>query len=217
MKGLLIKDLNLLKGQKLFFIVIIVIAIALLAGQSEPGFVIGYMTFVGGIFTLSTISYDEFDNGNAFLFSLPITRKGYVGEKYIFGIALGGALCLLALAITLVFGCVNGSFSAKETGLTGVMIFATLLFMISMMIPFQLKFGGEKGRIAMLIAVGVVILVGYLAEKIAGVFHVDMAAVFDGLSDLSMGVFIAAVYLLALVLCLISMKISVSIMEKKEF
>ena len=69
----------------------------------------------------------------------------------------------------------------------------------------------------MLIAVGVVILVGYLAEKIAEVFHVDMAAVFDGLSDLSMGVFIAAAYLLALVLCLISMKISVSIMEKKEF
>ena len=34
---------------------------------------------------MSSISYDEFDNGNAFLFSLPITRKDYVLEKYIFG------------------------------------------------------------------------------------------------------------------------------------
>ena len=81
MKGLLIKDLKLLKGQKNFFVVLIVIAIVLSVSMSSPSFVIGYMTFIGAVFTLSTISYDEFDNGNAFLFTLPFSRMDYVIEK----------------------------------------------------------------------------------------------------------------------------------------
>ena len=49
----------------------------------SPGtsFPIGFLGFVGALFSLSSISYDEFDNGNAFLFSLPITRKDYVLDK----------------------------------------------------------------------------------------------------------------------------------------
>ena len=46
MKGLLIKDLKLLKGQKNFFVVLIVIAIVLSVSMSSPSFVIGYMTFI---------------------------------------------------------------------------------------------------------------------------------------------------------------------------
>ena len=41
MKGLLIKDLKLLKGQKNFFVVLIVIAIVLSVSMSSPSFVIG--------------------------------------------------------------------------------------------------------------------------------------------------------------------------------
>ena len=86
MKGLLIKDFKLMKMQRNFFFVIVMISVgqALFSGSlSVP---IGFATFVFPLFTLSTISYDEFDNGNAFLFSLgcysgePITlvsrRKG---------------------------------------------------------------------------------------------------------------------------------------------
>lgn len=54
------------------------------------------------MFSLSTISYDEFDNGNAFLFSLPITRKGYVIEKYIFGIMLG----VISLILSTIIACI---------------------------------------------------------------------------------------------------------------
>ena len=90
MKGLLIKDFKLLQGQKNFFITIIAIAGIMAIFMEDASFIIGYMTFVGSLFTLSTISYDEFDNGNAFLFSLPITRKDYILEKYGFGLIVGG-------------------------------------------------------------------------------------------------------------------------------
>ena len=75
MKGLLIKDFKLLKGQKNFFMTITAISIIMIIVSPGTSFPIGFLGFVGALFSLSSISYDEFDNGNAFLFSLPITTK----------------------------------------------------------------------------------------------------------------------------------------------
>ena len=78
MKGLLIKDLRLMAAQKKFFLSLVLVTVLLVIMAQDTSFIICYMSFIGAQFSLSTISYDEFDNGNAFLFSLPITRKGYV-------------------------------------------------------------------------------------------------------------------------------------------
>ena len=86
MKGLLIKDFKLLKNQKQFFLIIGLITFMFLVTNDSPYFTITYATMMFSMFTMSTISYDEYDNGAAYLFSLPISRKGYVAEKY-FGIA----------------------------------------------------------------------------------------------------------------------------------
>lgn len=102
MKGLLIKDFKLLKGQKNFFMAITAISIIMIIVSPGTSFPIGLLGFVGALFSLSSISYDEFDNGNAFLFSLPITRKDYVLEKYIFGLISGIMFLLLGTVISLV-------------------------------------------------------------------------------------------------------------------
>ena len=100
MKGLLIKDFKLLKGQKNFFMAITAISIIMIIVSPGTSFPIGFLGFVGALFSLSSISYDEFDNGNAFLFSLPITRKDYVLEKYIFGLISGIMSLLLGTVIS---------------------------------------------------------------------------------------------------------------------
>ena len=104
MKGLLIKDFKLMMMQKNFFLSIIAIAVVLTVFVKNPSFIIGYLTFIGSVFTLSTISNDEFDNGNAFLFSLPITRKLYALEKYVFGFLTGACSCLISLILCMIFG-----------------------------------------------------------------------------------------------------------------
>ena len=76
MKGLLIKDFQLLKAQKSFFIVLIAVAVGMGLFSYDTSFITGFLTFAVSLFTISTVSYDEFDNGNAFLFSLPISRTG---------------------------------------------------------------------------------------------------------------------------------------------
>ena len=56
MKGLLIKDVKLLKNQKQFFLVICIIGTLFLVTSNDPSFVITYMTLMFSIFTLSTMT-----------------------------------------------------------------------------------------------------------------------------------------------------------------
>ena len=70
MKGLLIKDLRLLGGQKTFFGALIVIAAGMTLFTEDTTFAVGFLALVASMFSLSSISYDEMDNGNAFLFCL---------------------------------------------------------------------------------------------------------------------------------------------------
>lgn len=108
MKGLLIKDFKLMKMQKNFFLMMIAIVIAISFFQNEISFPLGFLPFVISLFSLSTISYDEFDNGNAFLFSLPISRKDYVKEKYLLSFLLGFGALILGLLIICVAGFLKG-------------------------------------------------------------------------------------------------------------
>ena len=84
MKGLLIKDLRLMKNMGNSLAIILLVAVGMSFYISDMSFIVIYMAIIGTSFTSSTISYDEFDNGNAFLFSLPVSRKDYVLEKYLF-------------------------------------------------------------------------------------------------------------------------------------
>lgn len=93
MKGLLVKDFSLMKMQKNFFITILGIAAFMTVFLKNISFPMGFLPMVISLFTLSTISYDEFDNGNAFLFTFPITRKTYVTENIVwerFSVVLPG-------------------------------------------------------------------------------------------------------------------------------
>lgn len=42
------------------------------------------MTMFRAMIAVGTLSYDETDNGLAFLMTLPVDRKTYVREKYLF-------------------------------------------------------------------------------------------------------------------------------------
>ena len=57
MKGLFVKDIELMKQQKQFFILVIVMGVILnLAGSGSVSFATGYFTIVTAIFAITTIS-----------------------------------------------------------------------------------------------------------------------------------------------------------------
>ena len=217
MKGLLIKDLKLMKVQKNFFFMIFAVGIGMAVFTDNISFIIGYISVVSAMFTLSSISYDEFDNGSAFLFSLPISRKDYVIEKYMFGLIISGASLSLSTLVAVGAAMIRRINLVSETLVTASGVLAVLLGMLAVMIPVVLKYGGEKGRVAIIGFIGVIFVIGLLAVKGAKLLKLDFTELAGKLASLQFktvfGILIAA----AAAALLISYRISLKIMEKREF
>lgn len=217
MKGLLVKDLKLMKVQKSFFILIVVVAIGMMVGYGEAVLLPGFLSFVMSMFVLSTISYDEFDNGNAFLFTLPVSREGYVAEKYVFSLLLGGGSWFFATVVAVIFSVGKGSADIADIAVSSAMIIPVMLIMQAVMIPFQLKFGGEKSRIAMISAFGLLCIIGILIKKAVEMLGFDILKILDNLPMMGMGMLLAVAIGIAVVILLVSVRISISVMKRKEF
>ncbi len=217
MKGLLIKDFRLLGVQKNFFFVILVVAVGISIISEDSLFMVGFLSLVMSLFTLSTISYDEFDNGNAFLFTLPISRGGYAVEKYCFGLLLGGGTWILAMLAAFMISGFKGTISVPNSLISGLAILPVMLLMQAVMIPFQLKFGSEKGKIAIISTVGVLFAIGYAVMEMMETIGVDMRNAVVYFSAMHISIISVILVLFSVVLLLISLRISISIMDKKEF
>lgn len=151
MKALLIKDWKLLKNQKQFFLVTLVIVGVFLFTSKNLAFVVGYATIMYTIFTISTISYDDYHNGMSFLFTLPVSRREYVVEKYSFGILTGGGAAAAVLAAAAAVSRVREmNMTAEEMTISSMTAILVAMLVLSFTIPIQLKFGAEKGRMAMM-------------------------------------------------------------------
>ena len=211
MKGLLIRDLKLMKGQIAFFILLPVVGAVLVAPTGEMSMGFGYITAISGLLGVTTINYDSYDNGFAYLFALPISRRGYVKEKYIFAtISSVAAIMAVGLFMWILMAAVH-----PENGYTFVEFlgdmetsYVVALTAMAFMLPVFLKFGAEKSRFVILIIAG--ILMGVMA----GVSQMDV------LHDIELfggGWMRVITPVLCLVWLAVSYLISVRIMEKKEF
>ena len=222
MKGMLIKDFRLLKnqGKSLLFMLLVVAIFMNFITDVGPAFIVGYITIIFSLFTATTISYDEFDNCYLFLMTLPITRKKYVNEKYVFA--------LLSIACTWVLGTVLGTIlllaqpavemnAADWLGSCIGYIFAAWIC-VSIMLPIRLKFDSEKSRYANFIMIAVVFIAAFLVSSVIDYLPVSIVEAgkewFYGLSaggvlGIAGGITAAAV--------IISYLCSRHIMAKKEF
>ena len=211
MKGLLIKDFKLMKMQKRFFLLILLVGVVITFSSYEVAFTTGFMAFVSSLFSISSISYDEFDNGNAFLFSLPISRRTYAVEKYIFGAILGCCAWVLAMIIAISVGFLKGLHPDTETWFSAFLILSMMFVILALMLPFQLKFGGERGRIVLLL------VIGGLAPNGLELIGIDLLAMLDAMSAVNAGIMSFITLLIALLFLGVSCLISIGIVQKKEF
>ena len=218
MKGLFVKDLKLMMLQKNFLLLILAIVIGMMIFTDDVIFPLGFLSFIVSLFTVSTISYDDFDNGNAFLFTLPITRNHYVSEKYFLCLLLGCMAWVLATVLGIITTVLKDTLPITDLVQSSLMILPIMIVVQAIMLPFQLKFGGDKGRIAMIGAFGGLAVITLVIVKGAeAIFNIDLVSLLDNMPTVSMGVLIAIAIIIALLMLLVSMKISLSIMNKKEF
>lgn len=221
MKGLLIKDFRQIKMQKNFFLIIAMISIGFIVSSGGNtgylSYAIGFSCFASSLFSLSTVSYDEFDNGNPFLFSLPITRKNYVLEKYCFGVMTGFGCWLLFSGLAAFFVLYNGLALTGERIVSALILIPFFLLLLAILLPLTLKFGSEKSRFAVIGVFGIIFLLGYLGNHVVKTFGIDLSPVVRPLASLSAEALIGGLTVLSLLLLLLSLNISISIVKKKEF
>ena len=215
MRGLFEKDFRLLSQNRQTLVLFLMMAGFL--GLTQNGtFVLGYLSFTFSILLTSTISYDEMDQGFEFLMTLPVTPKTYVKEKYgfctvgvIFSVVLSGIIYLIVKGI-------HGEQILLGEELLTVLIFVPIVWcVIAIMVPIQLKFGAEKGRIAILMVYGGSAFLLYFVLKWIGEENVKLMTNF--LNQWKPEALVLGGFLLSGLVLVISYGISRRIMEQKEY
>lgn len=219
MKGLLIKDMRILMRQKTTFLIIVLLGIFMGTNGGNISFSMGYMLFVSATLTITTIGYDYFEKGMSFLFTLPVSKKMYVVEKYVLSLLIGLAVVALGCLLNVLSGFFGALVPWDEFAITVVMCLAAAMLMIALYIPVYIKCGPEKSRVAILIVIGAiaaVVYVGYLVTKVKAVQEA-LLPVIGVLEKMTAVQFAGIGVALWAVLMAVSVVVSLRIIEKKEF
>ena len=195
MKGLMIKDFCLLGNQKKILPVYLLLMVWFTIMHSD-GFAFPFLTMMASILTVGTISYDEIDHSQGYLFTLPVERKTYVQGKFILGWIVVAVSILLAAACTALLSAVAGA------------------AMLAVMIPIRIRFTGDQGRIVLFAAFGVVALAGILLTK---VLPGAQAQVTEALAGMGMTAVLLLAAAAACVLTVAGWLLGIRFMKKKEF
>ncbi|MBQ3796984.1 MAG: ABC-2 transporter permease [Butyrivibrio sp.] len=216
MRGLIEKDLRLLFKRKQIFAVIIFVEIML--GISGSGnFAVVYFTMLAGIIAAGTLSYDEFDNGLEFLFTLPIDRKTYIRGKYV----LCAAFCAVAWLISIGLYAITEMISGHNADIIAELpllfiILPSMSMMSTVILPLQLKFGSEKGKVALFVICGCLAAAIVLIKNMFFDTEEAMLSLVYGLQGISMGAVILGFTAVCILVVLITYSLSVKIMQNKE-
>lgn len=216
MKGLLIKDFKFMKIQKSFFILQILIGLVL-SFANDPLFIVGFMPFACSMFVMTTIAFDEYDNGYEFLFTCPISRKDYVVEKYLFGIMIGGGAWIGAVIISMGIMWIQGQGIYTDFLWASFLIFPLMLLMLSILLPFDFKYGSSLSRIALFIAIGMVMIIGFGIVKLTEWMNIDILWILETFPSFNLEIYMIIFIVVTLIVLGISMKISEKILINKQF
>lgn len=219
-RGLLEKDFRLFfrQGSSLFLALAFVALFFILTGKTGVTFIAIYIPSVMAVYSGNTISYDENEHGYTYLFSLPVNRKIYVREKYIFSFIMtvcGWGMGVICAGIMVLIK--PGEFFDVEMLIMELITIFVLQAIAGIVIAIRLRFEGEKGRFVLPIA----ILIIFASCYMIGFFVMDNLGLKESISYMigEIGDFEIAISLivLSLLVWFASYKYSMRVMKKKEF
>ena len=220
MKGLFVKDLLLVKNQTRTLPLLVLCGVVMAVSMQASAAVM-YLTILGTMISVGTISYDEMGNGYSFLFTLPVTRKMYVREKYVFSVLFCLATILAGLVIGAAVMLAKGLpavSSADELLSFTAGAFLAASVMTGSMIPVRLKYGTEKSSIALFVIFGVFAVIAITAVKARSILpEKTVRLITTALSHIGTGVMLPCIILLSLVILVISERLSERIVMRKEY
>lgn len=208
MIGLLIKDLLVLrKTMRLYLAMLVFYLVLTVSGAFDYSMLTGFVSLFTMMLPISSFAYDELARWEKYAAALPVGRRGIVGSKYLFAIAMGGIAEAL-MAVMAVILMVIQQVQPAEILITGLACVGIGLLMNSILLPLLFKLGAEKGRTLTMGVFGLLFLIGFFAAKLAkgSAFHPSIP-----------NAVIAALFAVLVVLALLtSYYISIKIFEHKD-
>ena len=211
MKGLIIKDICLMAQRKRFFAVMLVFVI-MMNFNAGSDFASMWCMMIASIFVISTFAYDEYDNCYPFLMTLPLEKKDYALEKYCFGFIISAFALLVSLVISIGCCIVKGVSISEMFDSFSLTFLLFPLFVLDICIPINVKFGSDRGRLVLVLVFAAIACITTFIEREFPDYKIVMNAAFEELGTQTILIFLAIA-----ALTLLSILLSMRIMEKKEF
>lgn len=209
MTALILKDIATLK-KTLLLTITICIALAVYGIYENAIFMIPLIcAMIPLILTAIAFGYDTKSKFEQFAFSMPIKKSSFVLSKLFFAFVFGlvGSVCLFVLFV------VKNEMSIDNIVFISLITLVASVLMSAIQLPFILKYGAEKGRLIMVITYfAIFALSTFLKEK-----SDLLANMVEFFSKYSMVMIFIGIVLVGLVTIGIAIKISISIMDKKEY
>lgn len=211
MKGLLLKDFyQVVKYCRSYLLICLMfLGISLFADNNV--FFIVYPCLLASMIPMNLIAYDTSSRWETMCLTLPYSRSQLVSAKYLVGlICEAGVIFLTVLSLGLKMG-ITGVFSASELGELANTLMTIALLLPALMLPLIFKLGVEKGRVFYIAAIGTIMAVSALFFARFS----EMGIQFDfSIPPIARTV---ALPLLAIVLYILSWRLSIHFYEKRDF
>ncbi len=208
MKGLLLKDLYVLKDSLKVYLIIFLLYGYMGIVEGEIGLMYAMMFITSVVLPITSVSYDERCGWDRLANTMPVSRKQIVYSKYLLAfILLAGSSLVILLAMVLV----RDVTVTEKLAATLAMVALSMLYQ-AIILPFILKLGSEKGRIIMMATCFAPIVLVYIVSRFKLFAAFDFAgfmAAYGSILPYVLAVLVAAAYF-------ISLKISVKIYTEKE-
>lgn len=206
MTALIIKDIATLK-KTLLLSFVICIALSVYAIYSKTLIMIPLMcAFMPLILNSIAFGYDVQSKFEQFAFSMPIKKSSYVFSKLFFAFAFS----LVASIIIFIYLFIEGSLGLDKIIILSLLSIVSINLLPAIQLPFILKFGAEKGRIIVMITFLIIFAISNLLKEKLGIIP-NLFSLYS-FKMTTMGIIV-----LFLIVLGISIKISIKIMEKKQY
>jgi len=203
MIGLILKDfLNLRKQMKIYLILIIFyLAIGMVSGN--PAMLSSMMAIVAFMIPITALSYDERSKWDRYALTMPLSRSSIVVSKYILGLIF----LIMAFIVSILSNLFLNNILLEESMVTNLSSLSMGLILMSIIFPIIFKMGVEKGRVYMMLVLFIPTAFILLLSKTGMTMP----------NEETIKSFFYVLPVISVLMFTLSILISVSIYNKKEF
>ena len=209
MTALILKDIATLKKTLLLTITLCIALIVYGVYENEIFMIPLICTMIPLILTAIAFGYDTKSKFEQFAFSMPIKKSSFVLSKLFFAFVFGlfGSVCLFVQLV------IKSEMSIDNIIFISLITLVASVLISSIQLPFILKYGAEKGRLIMVLTYFIVFSLSSLLKAKSDL----LTNVVEFFLNNSRVIIFLGIVFVSIVIIGMAIKISILIMEKKEY